>query len=69
MEGWVDVMYMVQDAAGHYAAAVYFVSLFLFGSVFLLNVALAVVASAYSQLWEENSSREVFCHLGETKIR
>merc|ERR1719247_927336 len=67
MEGWVDVMYMVQDSGGYESAAVYFVCLFLLGSVFLLNVALAVVATAYSTLDAENSSRAVLL-IGNKKV-
>jgi hypothetical protein len=50
MEGWVDVMYMVQDAFHDLLPAVLFVLLLMFGSLFLLNIALAVVWEAYSTL-------------------
>jgi hypothetical protein len=50
MEGWVDVMYMVQDAFNDLLPAVLFVFLLMFGSLFLLNIALAVVWEAYSTL-------------------
>merc|ERR1719174_3426861 len=50
MEGWVDVMYMVQDAFNDIVPAILFVFLLVFGSLFLLNIALAVVWDAYSTL-------------------
>jgi hypothetical protein len=53
MEGWVDVMYMVQDAFHDQLPAVLFVFLLMFGSLFLLNIALAVVWEAYSTLSAE----------------
>jgi hypothetical protein len=53
MEGWVDVMYMAQDASSNLGSAVYFVTLMVLGSLFLLNVALAVVWDAFSSLQEK----------------
>ena len=39
-EGWVDVMYMLEDTFGHwYLTDVYFVLLIVFGGQFLLNLA------------------------------
>jgi len=54
MEGWVDVMYMLQDAYQDIFAAVVFVILIIIGSFFLLNVALAVVWDSFSKLSEDN---------------
>jgi hypothetical protein len=58
MEGWVDVMYMLQDAHGDVFASCYFVLLIIFGSFFLLNVALAVVWEAFSGLQAEQEDEE-----------
>lgn len=48
MEGWVDIMYMVQDATGEVVPAVYFIVLILVGSFFLLNLTLAVIWDNFS---------------------
>jgi hypothetical protein len=53
MEGWVDVMYMVQDAYGFAMPAILFLLLIVFGSLFLLNIALAVVWDAFSSLRDD----------------
>eukprot|EP00803_Ostreobium_quekettii_P004183 evm.model.scf_87.8 EVM.evm.TU.scf_87.8 scf_87:120717-129538(-) len=42
MEGWVDIMYMVQDAVSPWVW-IYFVVLIVFGSFFAVNLALAVL--------------------------
>lgn len=43
MEGWVDVMYMLQDAGYGASAAVYFTLLIILGAFFMMNLALAVI--------------------------
>jgi hypothetical protein len=50
LEGWVDIMYLAQDAHNDYFAYVYFLALTFVGSFFLINVALAVVWEAFSEL-------------------
>jgi len=47
LEGWVDVMYLVQDSYSDPISAIYFVLMVLLGSLFVLNLALAVVADEY----------------------
>ncbi|TSM20246.1 Voltage-dependent L-type calcium channel subunit alpha-1C [Bagarius yarrelli] len=42
MEGWTDVLYWMQDAMGYELPWVYFVSLVIFGSFFVLNLVLGV---------------------------
>lgn len=42
LEGWVDIMYQLQDAVSGYSW-VYFVVLIIFGSFFAVNLALAVL--------------------------
>ncbi|KAH1187949.1 hypothetical protein KIL84_009471, partial [Mauremys mutica] len=44
MEGWTDVLYWMQDAMGHELPWVYFVSLVIFGSFFVLNLVLGVLS-------------------------
>jgi hypothetical protein len=58
MEGWVDIMYMMQDATDWYLSALYFVTVYIMGALFLMNVALAVVWDAFSSLQEEEKERE-----------
>merc|ERR1719261_216267 len=48
MEGWTPVMYNVQDAYSPWAS-VYFLTLTIFGSFFLLNMVLAVIWDKFSQ--------------------
>uniref|UniRef100_A0A4W3J3B8 Voltage-dependent L-type calcium channel subunit alpha n=1 Tax=Callorhinchus milii TaxID=7868 RepID=A0A4W3J3B8_CALMI len=43
MEGWTDVLYWMQDAMGYELPWVYFVSLVIFGSFFVLNLVLGVL--------------------------
>merc|ERR1719191_2684233 len=53
-EGWVDIMYMIQDSKGWTGTTIYFLAVIIFGNFFLLNIMLAVVWDAYQDL----SSRE-----------
>jgi hypothetical protein len=58
MEGWVDIMYMMQDSTEWYGTALYFLSVYIMGALFLMNVALAVVWDAFSSLQEEEKEKE-----------
>merc|ERR1719487_1307645 len=49
LEGWVDVMYMVQDGYSYTAATVYFHLLVIVGSLFAVNLALAVISDCFDQ--------------------
>merc|ERR1711865_748181 len=42
-EGWVDIMYQIQDGFNGIAGAVVFILLLVFGSFLLLNLTLAVL--------------------------
>ena len=54
LEGWTDVMYNLLDSFGRgYIVIPYFIALILFGSFFLVNLALAVIWQEY-----EKTSRE-----------
>ncbi|MGH0167788.1 UNVERIFIED_CONTAM: hypothetical protein FKN15_053692 [Acipenser sinensis] len=44
MEGWTDVLYWMNDAMGYELPWVYFVSLVIFGSFFVLNLVLGVLS-------------------------
>lgn len=49
MEGWTDIMYLVQDAGFGFMASIYFVLLILIGSFFMLNLTLAVIWDNFAQ--------------------
>uniref|UniRef100_A0A4W3IEN1 Voltage-dependent L-type calcium channel subunit alpha n=1 Tax=Callorhinchus milii TaxID=7868 RepID=A0A4W3IEN1_CALMI len=53
MEGWTDVLYWMQDAMGYELPWVYFVSLVIFGSFFVLNLVLGVLRLTLAELMEE----------------
>lgn len=48
LEGWVDQMYWLQDSYNKYVAVVFFLALVIIGSLFALNLALAVISDNYS---------------------
>jgi len=59
LEGWVDVMYNIQDAYSDPVSTIFFLLLILLGSLFVLNLALAVVADEYdAQAPEEDEEDE-----------
>mmetsp|Transcript_57180 Transcript_57180/g.100037 ORF Transcript_57180/g.100037 Transcript_57180/m.100037 type:complete len:1956 (+) Transcript_57180:179-6046(+) len=47
LEGWVDLMYMLQDADSDVVASIYFVILITATAFFLLNAALAIVTETF----------------------
>ena len=47
-EGWVDIMYQIQDGFNGLAGAIVFILLLVFGSFLLLNLTLAVLEDALS---------------------
>jgi len=49
LEGWVDVMYQVQDGYSYLGGTVYFHSLIIVGSLFAVNLALAVISDCFDQ--------------------
>jgi hypothetical protein len=59
LEGWTDIMYLAQDAHNDYFAYLYFLALTFVGSFFLINVALAVVWEAFSELNAEALEEEL----------
>ena len=54
MEGWVDMMYAINDANGT-LAWLYFVTLLLFITFVVLNLFVAVVCTEYGKIREENA--------------
>ncbi|XP_075437827.1 voltage-dependent L-type calcium channel subunit alpha-1F-like [Ascaphus truei] len=65
MEGWTDVLYWMQDAMGHELPWVYFVSLVIFGSFFVVNLVLGVLSGEFSKEREKAKARGDFQKLRE----
>jgi hypothetical protein len=58
MEGWVDIMYQVQDGHSHVFTAIFFAVLIVFGSFFFLNLFLAVLGDALENQDEEEAEEQ-----------
>ncbi|XP_069795816.1 voltage-dependent L-type calcium channel subunit alpha-1D-like isoform X5 [Narcine bancroftii] len=65
MEGWTDVLYWMNDAMGYELPWVYFVSLVIFGSFFVLNLVLGVLSGEFSKEREKAKARGDFQKLRE----
>ncbi|CAI9544006.1 unnamed protein product, partial [Staurois parvus] len=65
MEGWTDVLYWMQNAMGYELPCVYFVSLVIFGSFFVLNLVLGVLSGEFSKEREKAKARGDFQKLRE----
>ncbi|XP_008108003.1 voltage-dependent L-type calcium channel subunit alpha-1S isoform X2 [Anolis carolinensis] len=65
MEGWTQVLYWVNDAIGNEWPWIYFVSLILLGSFFILNLILGVLSGEFSKEREKAKSRGTFQKLRE----
>eukprot|EP00440_Ansanella_granifera_P074218 gb/GFBE01080540.1/.p1 GENE.gb/GFBE01080540.1/~~gb/GFBE01080540.1/.p1 ORF type:complete len:2396 (+),score=576.99 gb/GFBE01080540.1/:1-7188(+) len=57
LEGWTDIMRMVQDAYSISLGFIYFMLLVLIGSFFLINVILAIIWDAFCGVEEANKKR------------
>eukprot|EP00427_Karlodinium_veneficum_P059745 CAMPEP_0169385084 /NCGR_PEP_ID=MMETSP1017-20121227/43865_1 /TAXON_ID=342587 /ORGANISM="Karlodinium micrum, Strain CCMP2283" /LENGTH=1806 /DNA_ID=CAMNT_0009485871 /DNA_START=606 /DNA_END=6023 /DNA_ORIENTATION=+ len=58
MEGWVDLMYMLQDADSDLIASVFFVILVAATAFFLLNAALAIVTETFEDAMGDDGKEE-----------
>ncbi|XP_067095644.1 dihydropyridine-sensitive L-type skeletal muscle calcium channel subunit alpha-1-like isoform X1 [Osmerus mordax] len=67
MEGWTDVLYWVNDAIGNDWPWLYFVTLILLGSFFILNLVLGVLSGEFTKEREKAKSRGEFQKLRETQ--
>ena len=67
-EGWVDIMYQVQNSYGGTFAAVYFVVMIVFGSFFLLNLTLAVIWDEFEKNKDENATMQRLKEAEEARI-
>uniref|UniRef100_A0A3Q3E870 Voltage-dependent L-type calcium channel subunit alpha n=1 Tax=Labrus bergylta TaxID=56723 RepID=A0A3Q3E870_9LABR len=65
MEGWTDVLYWVNDAIGCETPWIYFVSLIILGSFFVLNLVLGVLSGEFSKEREKAKARGDFQKLRE----
>uniref|UniRef100_A0A8C6SY41 Calcium channel, voltage-dependent, L type, alpha 1F subunit a n=1 Tax=Neogobius melanostomus TaxID=47308 RepID=A0A8C6SY41_9GOBI len=57
MEGWTDVLYWMNDAIGFDIPWIYFVSLVIFGSFFIINLVLGVLSGEFSKEREKAVAR------------
>ncbi|KAM3872323.1 dihydropyridine-sensitive L-type skeletal muscle calcium channel subunit alpha-1-like [Diretmus argenteus] len=65
MEGWTEVLYWVNDAIGNEWPWLYFVTLILVGSFFVLNLVLGVLSGEFTKEREKAKSRGEFQKLRE----
>uniref|UniRef100_A0A8K9XM84 Voltage-dependent L-type calcium channel subunit alpha n=1 Tax=Oncorhynchus mykiss TaxID=8022 RepID=A0A8K9XM84_ONCMY len=65
MEGWTDVLYWVNDAVGSGWPWLYFVTLIIIGSFFVLNLVLGVLSGEFSKEREKAKARGDFQKLRE----
>ncbi|XP_075331236.1 voltage-dependent L-type calcium channel subunit alpha-1D [Odontesthes bonariensis] len=57
MEGWTDVLYWMNDGIGFEIPWIYFVSLVIFGSFFIINLVLGVLSGEFSKEREKAVAR------------
>lgn len=65
LEGWTNVMYNVNDAEGNSWPWIYFISLIIIGSFFVLNLVLGVLSGEFSKEREKAKARGDFQKLRE----
>lgn len=65
MEGWTDVMYYASDAGASRFTTLYFVSLIIIGSFFVMNLILGVLSGEFSKEREKAKARGDFQKLRE----
>ncbi|XP_077996994.1 muscle calcium channel subunit alpha-1-like [Glandiceps talaboti] len=65
MEGWTNVLYDINDAVGNEWPWIYFVSLIIVGSFFVLNLVLGVLSGEFSKEREKAKARGDFQKLRE----
>uniref|UniRef100_A0A8C5A5G7 Voltage-dependent L-type calcium channel subunit alpha n=1 Tax=Gadus morhua TaxID=8049 RepID=A0A8C5A5G7_GADMO len=66
-QGWTDVLYWVNDAIGMEWSWIYFTTLILVGSYFVLNLVLGVLSGEFTKEREKAKSRGEFQILRETQ--
>ncbi|XP_063716759.1 muscle calcium channel subunit alpha-1-like isoform X2 [Symsagittifera roscoffensis] len=65
MEGWTTIMYWVNDSVGQSMPWIYFVSLIIIGSFFVMNLVLGVLSGEFSKEREKAKARGEFQKLRE----
>lgn len=65
MEGWTGVLYNINDAVGNSWPWIYFISLIIIGSFFVLNLVLGVLSGEFSKEREKAKARGDFQKLRE----
>ncbi|XP_065316255.1 muscle calcium channel subunit alpha-1-like isoform X4 [Gordionus sp. m RMFG-2023] len=65
MEGWTNILYFVNDAVGIEWPWIYFISLIIIGSFFVLNLVLGVLSGEFSKEREKAQARGEFQKLRE----
>ncbi|CAF0874259.1 unnamed protein product [Adineta steineri] len=68
MEGWTSILYKMNDAIGREWAWIYFVSLIIIGSFFVMNLVLGVLSGEFSKEREKAKQRGDFQKLREIQI-
>lgn len=67
-EGWTTVMYNINDAIGNSWPWMYFISLVILGSFFVMNLVLGVLSGEFSKEREKAKARGDFHKLREKKL-
>ncbi|OAF71883.1 Voltage-dependent L-type calcium channel subunit alpha-1S [Intoshia linei] len=67
MEGWTDVLYMINDSLGNTWPWIYFLSLIILGSFFVMNLVLGVLSGEFSKAREKAKARGNFKKLRDKK--
>uniref|UniRef100_A0A8C1LT40 Voltage-dependent L-type calcium channel subunit alpha n=1 Tax=Cyprinus carpio TaxID=7962 RepID=A0A8C1LT40_CYPCA len=65
MESWTDVLYWINDAMGNDWPWIYFLTLILLGSFFILNLVLGVLSGEFTKEREKSRSRGEYQKLRE----
>ncbi|KAL3321146.1 Voltage-dependent L-type calcium channel subunit alpha-1C [Cichlidogyrus casuarinus] len=60
MEGWTDTAYYITDSVGSWWPWLYFVSMILLGSFFVMNLVLGVLSGEFSKEKEKIDRKELF---------
>ncbi|KAI3378494.1 hypothetical protein SNEBB_008582 [Seison nebaliae] len=63
MEGWTEVLYLTDDAVGYYYNWLYFITLIIIGSFFLLNLVLGVISGEFAREKEIVENRREFLRI------
>ncbi|XP_043386360.1 voltage-dependent N-type calcium channel subunit alpha-1B isoform X7 [Chelonia mydas] len=63
MEGWTDILYNTNDAAGNTWNWIYFIPLIIIGSFFMLNLVLGVLSGEFAKERERVENRRAFLKL------